>query len=81
MKEINELGLWNRRTEHIIWGLTILRLYGEVTSDAQHDELTAGLPDGFTPTDADHQLIILSEDDGGLNWHYDEDEGYYGFFT
>lgn len=80
-KEINSLDLGSCRTEQIMWGLMLLRRVGKVECDAQHDEFSAGLNEGAKLEEGDHLVMVARGSDNGLNWHYDEDDNYYGFFT
>ena len=81
VEEINAMDFDSARTERIIWGLMLLRTAGNVATSASHDELSAGTTDDSKLSEADHERLILGHEDGGLNWHYDERYGGYGFFT
>jgi hypothetical protein len=72
--EINNMELWTQRTEQVRWGLAVMLRHGAVECDAQHDEFSA-VPKARLP-DADQKLLV-----DGLNWHCDEEEAWYGFFT
>ena len=70
---VTDQKLGNRKTDQVIWGLRLMRSYGDTSMSVGHDVLFAGLENGEVHED---DKEVLSE----LGWHRDRDYDCWGIY-